>query len=541
MVFPGKLSTGCFCCRKRKIKCDEGRPNCRRCVIAGIECPGYREGFVIRSENFRAQQRVLRASQKSARQSLTESKTANSIDSPPSEKLNCSQIQPRSPIRPSRSPSTTLRPLSATASTQLYASVPTPWENVALAFFIDQHVLKSRLCPLGTGHLEFLPDLYNAVADTSCLKSAVLATAYLSFFNHTGSPCLDIMARSARSCALRTVYTALQSPDSAAKDETLVAIMLLSLFDDIDGDRTSITNPHIQGILHLLRLRAKKPLRSEQDRSLFGWAFTQMQIYSFTTAEYKCFDLNWFPGSIEKNDYGSHFALLSSKISYFCEMAQKSPPCNPENISVAGPNFDLSTIVGATDIQFELQSWMESLPNDWISREVPNITKDCITETRFLPIYASHNLACAWALFHSTVVIFNSSLINYCDRVLSYDPILITDGERELVKKTATTAEINIRNLLSRICESLPFIVGDIDENGTKPASAKYKSGCGYLLLWPLAVVANCRYSTAAQVCLSTKTLRRIGSSMKLANWVSQKPNNICFPGSRSAFPPRVS
>ena len=35
-------STGCFSCRKRKIRCDEGRPGCRRCATHGIPCPGYR-------------------------------------------------------------------------------------------------------------------------------------------------------------------------------------------------------------------------------------------------------------------------------------------------------------------------------------------------------------------------------------------------------------------------------------------------------------------------------------------------------------------
>ena len=35
-------SPGCFSCRKRKIRCDEGRPGCQRCATHGITCPGYR-------------------------------------------------------------------------------------------------------------------------------------------------------------------------------------------------------------------------------------------------------------------------------------------------------------------------------------------------------------------------------------------------------------------------------------------------------------------------------------------------------------------
>ncbi|KAF3150400.1 hypothetical protein TWF594_009045 [Orbilia oligospora] len=544
MVFPGKFSTGCFCCRRRKIKCDEGQPSCRRCTIAGIECAGYRKDLLIRSENFRVRQRVLRArpvtERNPSRQILaSESTTTNSHGPTPLENLLSIQVQSLLQSPASKS-SLTSSQSETSVCVPLYTSLPTPLEDTALAFFVDQHVLKSRLNPLGTGHLEFLPDLYTAAANTSCLKSAVLATAYLSLFNHTGLPCLDIMARTVRSCALRTVHAAIQSYESAATDETLVAIMLLSLFDDIDGNRPSILNPHIQGIRHIMRLRASRPLRSERDRSLFAWAFTQIHIYAFTTAEYRCFDPNWFPASIEEDDYGSHFTLLASKISYFCELAQKATPHNSEGLpstdAATRRDSDLSTILKAINIQLELDSWIKSLPSDWIAREVPNITDYCVREFNFLTTYASQNLACAWALFHSTLIIFYSSLITCCDRILSCDLALVSEEERSRVETTATMAESNIKNLLSRICKSLPFATGDIDGNGVKLTCLKYKPGCGYLLLWPLTIVANCRYSTTSHIALSTMTLLRIGSAMKLANWISERPNTICFPGSRSTF-----
>ena len=35
-------SSGCAICRKRKIRCDETRPGCKRCATHGVHCPGYR-------------------------------------------------------------------------------------------------------------------------------------------------------------------------------------------------------------------------------------------------------------------------------------------------------------------------------------------------------------------------------------------------------------------------------------------------------------------------------------------------------------------
>lgn len=34
-------STGCFQCRKRKVRCDEAWPGCERCAKHGVPCPGY--------------------------------------------------------------------------------------------------------------------------------------------------------------------------------------------------------------------------------------------------------------------------------------------------------------------------------------------------------------------------------------------------------------------------------------------------------------------------------------------------------------------
>ncbi|KAG5794311.1 hypothetical protein H9Q69_006663 [Fusarium xylarioides] len=38
---PPKARTGCMTCRIRKIKCDEARPGCQRCIGTGRKCDGY--------------------------------------------------------------------------------------------------------------------------------------------------------------------------------------------------------------------------------------------------------------------------------------------------------------------------------------------------------------------------------------------------------------------------------------------------------------------------------------------------------------------
>ncbi|KAI8958805.1 hypothetical protein F5Y11DRAFT_359696 [Daldinia sp. FL1419] len=36
-----KVRTGCLTCKIRKVKCDEGKPHCRRCLSTGRRCDGY--------------------------------------------------------------------------------------------------------------------------------------------------------------------------------------------------------------------------------------------------------------------------------------------------------------------------------------------------------------------------------------------------------------------------------------------------------------------------------------------------------------------
>jgi hypothetical protein len=36
-----KVRTGCITCRKRRVKCDEGKPKCARCLKFGVACDGY--------------------------------------------------------------------------------------------------------------------------------------------------------------------------------------------------------------------------------------------------------------------------------------------------------------------------------------------------------------------------------------------------------------------------------------------------------------------------------------------------------------------
>jgi len=54
----GALSKGCGSCKRRKVKCDETRPQCTRCRKAGIECTGFVQRLRFVNEKPRIQSSI---------------------------------------------------------------------------------------------------------------------------------------------------------------------------------------------------------------------------------------------------------------------------------------------------------------------------------------------------------------------------------------------------------------------------------------------------------------------------------------------------
>ncbi|KAG9535828.1 hypothetical protein KCU97_g23477, partial [Aureobasidium melanogenum] len=84
-------STGCANCRKRKIKCDEGRPGCKKCQIHNTPCPGYRgikpDGLEWRDETQAVSMRVERAWRTGSGSSSSENSSDSDSGAPPTKRV----------------------------------------------------------------------------------------------------------------------------------------------------------------------------------------------------------------------------------------------------------------------------------------------------------------------------------------------------------------------------------------------------------------------------------------------------------------------
>lgn len=155
------------------------------------------------------------------------------------------------------------------------------WEYHGHCYFLDQFTLPVE--PDGSpGPLDSIPMLYTlcqrnqAGAPIESLRAAMDAAAFASMANHANVSSLAIQARKNYGQALKHLNIALSSVQDAVRDETMGAIVLLMLFEDINSERQSLMSTHVAGIQYLLKLRGVQQLGDPATRSLFHFAFTQM-------------------------------------------------------------------------------------------------------------------------------------------------------------------------------------------------------------------------------------------------------------------------
>jgi hypothetical protein len=108
----------------------------------------------------------------------------------------------------------------------------------------------------------------------------------MTLANFSNAQPLMIKARQGYGKALRGLRDALGSPDSAIKDETFASVMLLSLYEDITGERNGLFSSHTAGFEFLMKLRGESQLDDRRGRDMFNFAYahTVCSIFSLSSS-----------------------------------------------------------------------------------------------------------------------------------------------------------------------------------------------------------------------------------------------------------------
>ena len=80
-------------------------------------------------------------------------------------------------------------------------------------------------------------------------------------------------ARQGYGRALRGLQEALASPTNAVKDETFASVVLLSLYEDISGERNGLFSSHTAGFEFLTKLRGNTLVDHPHGRDMLTFAY----------------------------------------------------------------------------------------------------------------------------------------------------------------------------------------------------------------------------------------------------------------------------
>lgn len=233
----GRLSRGCLRCRQRRVRCDEGRPSCQRCIHRNEICEGYRDesSLIFRNET----EKVIECSR--ATQMVTPPGYADSSHS--SSRKRSRSANASSASRRSSSFSSSLDPEEASGITlrnpqpwlkELAARFQPPLEEQAVDQFIDRYVLYPCNQTSSPGFLEHLPCMFKEVnvEGRYALRWAVQAAAYADAVSKSQkSKALASKALDCYGMALRALGESLSASGKEPDDYDLMTVVVLDIFE----------------------------------------------------------------------------------------------------------------------------------------------------------------------------------------------------------------------------------------------------------------------------------------------------------------------
>ncbi|KAI4137298.1 MAG: hypothetical protein LQ341_005208 [Variospora aurantia] len=505
MVYGGKPSTGCKNCRQRKIKCDEQKPSCTQCTATDRVCPGYPHLFdlVLRDET----QSVARKAQRRRRR---QPQTYGTVVG------RAAAAAPNAPAggsaNPAFEPSSALATIAPSGFFLPRSFHDTPEQQAVNAFF-SNYILIPRHPFSERGYLECLLPLYQNTRHDSLLSLATVAMALAIQGTSPPNKRCRVLSQDYFGKALIKTGKAIRDPIESLKDETLIAVLLLSFYERVlaTSESKQISGVHDTGAVALVKHRGKENGKSEVSARLLLAVQTQVVSYHHsvdhciqTSAPFSktLADLDSLrPSSFE--NVASRLTSLSAQASDLLAFA--NPTLRNRNEL---PSHDQLTAIldHATKVEAQLSAWPESVPHDWWWKSsntfntMPSHERKLYVYNRRVDIYPDIWVASVWNSYRSTMLLIQSTIL----QTLGFlNPPPLSRPAARMV-----TAINTVQDLVDDICGSVPLNLGTKtfggpadraevrypDDGVTMPSSDYRKSAAslgGWFLLEPLKTAAS--------------------------------------------------
>lgn len=418
MVNTGR-SKGCNTCKRRKVKCDEGKPGCQRCIRFGRECEGYG-------------QRPPRV------RFVTDVRRTNEKDS---------QIQRRVDALASR---------TSTSTSAQPTIIPPPTPNkkdAALSFFLTQFATLGRSAASSTGFFEMLPLVLSGERHDSAASLALSAVSIAMFERWLGFGNKPGASRKSFAEAIARLQAAIADPSESLSRATVVAALTLQFHDNVCAllESNGINRTHHDGSVALLRHQEQESKRPRTRTSL-AHHLLHAEV-SFAIREKKSLPVTGISWLQYHNDSLNPSSLLDiigidvANIQHEFFNARLSSSSTEDMLS------DLFAKAAVVDTR--LKTWVGGVPVHWQPEpfdHMPQCNPPVITYSQAFDVYRSVQIASIWNIWRIYRIITLKVLLECLE--LSADNLDFSDNTHSFIRES-------IQKMVDSICRSVPFFLGN--------------------------------------------------------------------------------
>ncbi|KUJ20089.1 uncharacterized protein LY89DRAFT_470567 [Mollisia scopiformis] len=490
-----RLSRGCLRCRQRGVRCDEGRPSCRRCINRSEVCEGYRDeaSLIFRYETDKVIEHA-RASQAQAH-----SPASSKASSQASRKRSNSFSSPAKNLDPSR--------LAPGENSGLKLKNPHPWllkelpserappvEEQAVDSFMEKYVIYPCNQTSSPGFLEHLPSMFKEVNVTGryALRWAVRAASYADLSKDQNNDILVMKALQCYGMALSALGESLAEPGKVPDDYDLMTVVILDIFETLYTPNEAAKGSHAQGMAQILRLRGSDLVYNSRGWSLFRLAHHRIQQQQLAFDMRPNSDTTSWLNQLNENEPYVRLEKNADSINDTCKRARTLLTL----INAGG--LLASTIVEMIQelhiLDQSAVSWRQT--SEWSFKNLAVSERsdlepaaNGITDT--IQLHSDIWMAYEWDYHRAARITFLEQLLK-CSKAALDTPDLDVVEEKTLTD-TITECTSTIQWLADEILSTVPQSFGDVDHMGrlydTKNGPPRCRGIGGYLLLWPIKTV----------------------------------------------------
>ena len=400
-----------------------------------------------------------------------------------------------------------------------------PVEARALSFFLSKYVLGSNFA--------YLASFYSPHSDREeQLSASIEAVGLASLSNELGSLELSERARKRYVHAIQATNKALQDAVNARKDSTLIAVLLLSLFEVM----TCTTRPamcswenHVKGAMALIRLRGRQQMQSQLGLKLVNQATASVAIsFHRSKSEVPPELVTLVTHGLlhaPKDDPSWSFRLISMRSANLRAAIEKGSLCDPDVI-----------IAAALDLDHDFMAWSRTLPPSWQYEIhfVDQANSNLVYEACYhlYPVYGMAQGLNAWRVSR---MVLNELVWEQVFRHHA-SPFPRSQDYTTLMSQVGST----LTTLCSDICASVPQYIelpsvqsvsvsvcrmqSPPSNNTSDASSIPVTKSCGsgfthsarsYGIIMPLVAVANCVIPNKHRRAWAIDRLQYISTHMK--------------------------